>query len=125
MIKRVVLAFVSLFCLTHAGNMFGQSLGNAGTVEGTVVDPSGAVVSGATITLHNPISNYSQTAVSGSDGSFRLTNIPPNPYHLEINASGFGTFTQDVTIRGSVPVQIKASLALKGAVTTLNVESTG
>src|ERR1700730_5365406 len=73
-----------------------QSLGNAGTVQGTAVDPSGAVVSGAEVSIKNPISGYSQNTRTGTDGSFRLTNIPPNPYHLEVAAPGFSPFAEDV-----------------------------
>src|SRR6266566_2207714 len=102
-----------------------QSLGNAGTVQGTVVDPSGAVVAGAQVSLNNPISGYSQTTRSGSDGSFRLTNIPPNPYHLEVAAPGFSPFAQDVTIRNAIPIQVKATLPIAGAKTTVTVEASG
>jgi hypothetical protein len=102
-----------------------QSLGNAGTVQGNVVDPSGAVVSGAEVSIHNPISGYNQTTRTGTDGSFRLNNIPPNPYHLEISAPGFSTYSQDVSIRSSIPVQVKATLPLAGAKTTVTVEASG
>jgi hypothetical protein len=120
------LAFiVVLLSLCFAAQVSGQSLGNAGTVEGTVVDPSGAAVANATVSVHNPISNYRQEVRSGTDGSFRLVNIPPNPYHLEVTAAGFGVFTQDVTIRNSVPVTIKAALALAGTNTVVNVETNG
>jgi hypothetical protein len=101
-----------------------QSLGNAGTIEGTVVDPSGAVVGRASdVTLHNRVTGYTQSVKSASDGSFKLLNIPPNPYHLEVKASGFSDFSQDVTIRSSVPIQIKAALTLAGASATVHVEA--
>src|ERR1700687_3082628 len=109
-----LLAFGLLFfSLTH--RVFAQSLGNAGTIEGTVVDPSGASVAHAQVTIHNAISGYNQTTTTATDGSFRFSNIPPNPYHLEVTAPGFNVFTQDVTIRSGVPVQVKATLALAGA----------
>jgi hypothetical protein len=102
-----------------------QSLGNAGTVEGVVVDQSGALVSGADIRVSNAISGYSQTAKTASNGSFRLVNIPPNPYHLEVTASGFNVFAQDINIRNAIPVQVKATLDVAGSKTTINVEATG
>ena len=114
---------VLFFCL--AGPAWGQSLGNAGTIEGTVLDPSGAAVANAVVTVHNPLSGYSQSAKSGQDGSFRLVNIPPNPYHLEVVASGFAPFVEDVTVRGSVPVQVKAALAVAGSRETVTVEAAG
>ena len=99
-----------------------QSLGNAGTIEGVVLDPSGAVVSAADVSIHNPITGYVQSVKTGADGSFRLTNIPPNPYRLEVKASGFGLFSQNVEIRNSVPVQIKATLSLEGVAINVTVD---
>jgi carboxypeptidase family protein len=49
-----------------------QSLGNAGTIEGIVIDPTGAIVPKAEVSVHNAISGYSQTVVTGTDGSFRI-----------------------------------------------------
>jgi len=102
-----------------------QSLGNAGTLQGAVRDPSSAAITSAQVILSNPISGYSQKAASSSDGSFRLTNIPPNSYHLEVSASGFAPFTSDVSIRNSVPIQITATLKLAGSVTEVTVEGAG
>ena len=100
-----------------------QSLGNAGTIQGTVVDPSGAAVAGADVTLHNTVTGYTQSVKSASDGSFKLSNIPPNPYHLDVKASGFSNFGQDVTIRNAIPIDVKAALSLAGVTTEVNVEA--
>ena len=105
--------------------LYGQSLGNAGTIEGTVVDPSGAAIGKAAVTIHNPLTGYAQSTATAQDGSFRLVNLPPNPYHLEIHAPGFAPFDQDVTVRSSLPVQIKAPLLLAGSKETLTVEAAG
>lgn len=104
---------------------FGQSLGNAGTIEGLVVDPSGAAIPKASVIIRNAVSGYSQTATSDSDGTFRLSNIPSNPYHLEITASGFSVFAQDVPIRNAIPIRLRATMALAGGQTTVNVEAAG
>src|SRR5438477_10660249 len=102
MIKTVLL-FCAVACLA-ALPMKAQSLGNAGTVQGTVTDPSGASVPNATIILQNRITNYRQNATTDSKGSFRLTNIPPNPYHIEVTASSFATAARDVEVRTTVPI---------------------
>jgi hypothetical protein len=99
-----------------------QSLGNAGTIEGMVTDPSGGVVGKARVTLHNIVTGYTQSTESASDGAFRLTNIPPNPYHIEVVAAGFSIFAANVDVRNAVPVQLKAALKLAGANTTVLVE---
>ena len=103
-------------------NSFGQSLGNAGTIEGTVLDPSGAAVVKAKVRVHNALTGYNQFVATNDQGAFRVTNIPPNPYHLEVTASGFGVYRKDVDIRNSIPVQVKATLALAGAQTAVTVE---
>ncbi len=115
---RLVLAL-----LVCAGFGYGQSLGNAGTINGSVTDPSGGVVAAAQVTLHNAISGYNQAVSSGADGVFRLVNIPPGAYHLEVNASGFTIFTHDVTIRNSVPITVDAKLTLAGAKSEVSVEA--
>jgi hypothetical protein len=104
---------------------FAQSLGNAGTIEGTVLDPSGAAVAKATVTIHNAVTGYKQAAVTASDGTFRFSNIPPNPYHLEVTASGFSVFARDVAIRSAVPVQVNAKLSLGEAKASITVEAAG
>jgi hypothetical protein len=114
---------VALLC--PQDELFGQSLGNAGTIQGTVTDPSGAIIPGVVATLSNPVTGYSQTATSDSSGRFRLTNIPPNPYHLEVKVARFAPFTQDVTIRNSLPIEVQAQLTLEGSATTINVEAAG
>ncbi len=118
--RALLLLFVAL---VQPG--FGQSLGNAGTIEGTVVDPDGAAVAKAMVTIHNPVTGYRQSTYSGADGTFRFGNIPPNSYHVEATASGFAVFAQDVTIRSAVPIQLKAALALAGAQTSVTVEGAG
>ena len=95
--------------------MFAQALGNAGTIEGTVTDPSGAALPNAKVTILNRITNYQQTATTDSKGAFRLTNIPPNPYHVEVSAPNFATSAQDVDVRSTVPVSLKISLMVAGA----------
>ena len=122
---RFVFLCVLTLAVTNHGKLLAQSLGNAGTIDGIVTDPSGANVPGAKVLLENPVSGYTQEVASGSDGAYRLVNIPPNSYHLQVSASGFATFSQDLTIRNSLPLRIPAKLALGSAATTVNVESAG
>ena len=110
-------------CLGFVTSGHAQSLGNAGTVEGTVVDQSGAAVPGAVVSVHNAISGYNQSTTSAADGSFRLSNIPPNPYHLEAKAANFNTYSQDISIRNAIPIQVKPTLSVAGAQTTVTVEA--
>ncbi|MBV9224504.1 MAG: TonB-dependent receptor [Acidobacteriaceae bacterium] len=125
---------IYLWCATLATVVLGapvsalayaQSLGNAGTIEVSAVDPTGALVPSAKATLSNPITGYSQSAQAGSDQKIRFINVPPNQYHLSVIAPGFAAFNQDVPVRNSVPIKVQASLALASAATTVEVEAAG
>jgi hypothetical protein len=102
-----------------------QSLGNAGTVEGVLTDPTGAVIPGAAVTLANPVSGYKRSATTDQDGAFSFRNVPQNPYHVEITASGFNNGEQDVNVRSTVPVSLKIALELAGTKTEVKVEAVG
>ena len=120
---RVLPLFVFLWAVTLPTVLAGQNLGSAGTVRGTVTDPSGAVIPGATATIHNPISGYERTASTDSSGGFSFTNVPFNPYHLSVTATGFATRVQDVDLSSVVPVSVKIALELSGGKTTVTVTS--
>src|SRR5579863_6269122 len=114
----LVTAFVSV----PAG--FAQ-IGNSGNISGTVTDPSGAVVAGATVTIHNPVSEYERSATTDSTGAFSFPNVPFNPYHLSVTATGFGPYAQDVDVRSSVPLSVKITLTVAGSSSTVTVEGGG
>ncbi len=124
--KAFRLVSLSLFVLLVAeARLPGQSLGNAGTIEGSVSDPSGAAVPGAKVVVHNPLTGYDQTATTTVSGTFRLLNLPPNTYHLQVTATGFSPFNSDVGIRSSLPVSVPVRLQLASEGTTIQVESQG
>ena len=101
----------------------GQSLGSAGVVKGTVKDPSGAVIPGATVTIYNPVTGFERTASTDASGSFTFTNVPFNPYHLTVTATGFAPHVQDVDLNSGVPVNLNIALELAGGKTTVTVTS--
>jgi len=65
----------------------------SGSVTGTVVDPSGAVVAGARVKLSLPAPAAGQEILTGEDGQFSFFNIAPGPFALAITMSGFATGT--------------------------------
>ena len=100
--------------------VFAQS--NSGTITGTITDPSGAVVPGATVTINNPVSQYSRTATTDDAGHFNFANLPFNPYHLTANHSGFASFVRDIDVRSTVPENVNIKLAVGTESTTVTVE---
>jgi hypothetical protein len=126
MLKRLgsysILALVLLFT---AASGWAQG-GNSGSIEGVVKDSSGGVVANATVEISYSVSGYSRTTTTGSDGSFRFTNVPFNTYHLVVSAAGFASYTLDVDVRSAVPANVAASLKVGSAsATTVTVEANG
>jgi hypothetical protein len=119
-----LLLFLSVSFYLHCGCTFAQS-GNSGTITGVVKDPSGAVVSNAAVTIHNPVSGYDRTTATDASGNFSFANIPPNPYHLAVTAKGFGPYAQDVDVRSSVPIAVNVGLTVAGTATSVTVEGGG
>jgi hypothetical protein len=95
----------------------------SGTIEGTIVDSTGAVVVGATIEIRNPLTGFQQTAVSDSMGMFRFTNVPFNPYHLQVTQQGFSPAAQDVNVRSTVPVPVKVEMSVANIAESVSVEA--
>lgn len=119
MLKRSLV--LSLFLLFASVAGFAQGLGTAGSVSGIVTDPNGAVVAGATVTLSNALTGYSQTITSDTGGAYRFDNVPPNAYSLRVVASGFRTNVLAVSVRSTVPMNLPVSLALANATATVDV----
>ncbi len=102
-----------------------QSGANSGLISGTVLDATGAVIAGATVKLHNPVSGLDRSTTSDGTGQFSFTNVPFNPYHLSIQAQGFSPFAEDVSVRSAVPVSVQVSLTATTSMTTVTVEENG
>jgi len=99
--------------------------GNSTNVTGTVTDPSGAVIPGAAVTIHNPVSGFERDTTTDASGNFAIANVPFNPYHMTVSATGFAAYAQDIDVRSSVPVAVKISLQLAGSSSTVTVEASG
>jgi hypothetical protein len=91
----------------------GQSLGTAGTIGGKVTDPSGGAITGARVSLSNDLTLYRREALTSGSGEFQFTNIPPNVYHFEVDASGFQHHHQDLDVRSTVPVNLEIKLTIE------------
>ncbi|MGA2132324.1 MAG: TonB-dependent receptor [Bryobacteraceae bacterium] len=100
-----------------------QSSGASGTIQGTVADPSGAVIVGAAVTVDNPVSHYSRSAVTDAQGKFAFANLPYNQYHLAVNAAGFQSAVRDVNVRAAIPISVNIELAIGQATESVTVEA--
>ena len=118
-------AIVAAAVVLSAGTARAQSGGSSGSINGTVLDPSGAVVANANVEIHNAVSGYDRTTTTDGSGKFSFTNVPFNPYHLTVKAAGFTQSAQDVYVRSVVPATVAVSLTVATSSDTVTVESAG
>ncbi len=107
------------------GSAKAQSSASSGTINGSVLDPSGAVVAKASVEIHNAVSGYDRTTTTDGKGNFIFSNVPFNPYHLTVTATGFAAYMQDLEIRSVVPETVQINLQVSVSSTTVSVEAAG
>src|SRR5215218_7516415 len=87
MIKRFVALAACLLCLAAA--VSAQTV--TGTLQGTVKDPNGAVVSGATVLIRNVETGQERTLNTNEDGFYVATFLPVGRYEVTASGQGFGS----------------------------------
>jgi Carboxypeptidase regulatory-like domain len=92
-----------------------------GTINGTVVDPSGAALTGATVQLTRDGESTGQQVLTGGDGEFSLINIAPGPFQLTITATGFTTQVVPGTLQPGEIYAPQVTLALAMATSEVRV----
>ena len=122
--KRGALSCIlALFGLMHSSAILALA-GNSGTLHGTVTDPTGAVIPGATVRIGNDASGFQRTVVSDATGQFDLLNLPFNNYEILVTANGFNQLKKSVVINSPVAMSIDLVLQVAGASSTVTVEAT-
>jgi len=116
--------FLLVLFFTVVTNALAQT-GNATSITGVVLDPSGAVIVNALVEVRNPVSGFSRNAVTDVAGKFTIPNVPFNSYHLMITAKGFDAYAQDVDVRSTVPVDLSIALKVEGSSESVTVEANG
>ena len=84
------LAFIAVIALFFvAPQLFAQSTSSSTSISGTVIDPSNAVISGATVEIHNPVSGFDRTTRTDSAGRFQFPERPIQPVPFDGDGNGF------------------------------------
>ncbi len=86
--NRIISSLFAVVCLCTAGARAQQTLGS---VNGTVVDPSGASIPAAKITITDPDIGVTRTVTAQPDGFFQIFNLPVGTYKVSISHEGFDT----------------------------------
>src|SRR5690349_15823073 len=115
-------ALLTAVCLTVTSLTFSQT--GTTSLRGTVTDPSGSVVPGATVILKNLGSNTQRTVTTSSVGEYQFLLLPPGNYSLMVTAPGFERY-QQTGLQLLVNTPAAANIKLKLGQTTEVVNVTG
>src|SRR5260370_31956767 len=96
MSRSVKIIAATLFLIATMPALWGQ--GSVGTLNGTVLDPAGAVVPGAAVVLVNAANGEEHKTTSTSAGAYTLPYVPAATYKLRVSAPGFRTSEADNVI---------------------------
>jgi outer membrane cobalamin receptor len=119
--SAVAIVVVAAAAVVFSPWLHAQELGGAGTVQGTVKDPTGGVMVAVSVEISNPVSGLRRTATTDASGRFVFRNLPQNPYHVAVDAQGFQKLEKDVDVRSGVPIDLDLTLKLEGATTSVEV----
>jgi len=108
-------------CLTLSNIAFPQA--SSSSLRGTVTDPSGSALPGATVVIANPESTIARTATTGGLGDYRFLALPPGTYTLTVTATGFAHYEQ-TGIQLLVDTPATANVQLKVGTTTERITVT-
>ncbi|MDE3187715.1 MAG: carboxypeptidase regulatory-like domain-containing protein [Acidobacteriota bacterium] len=97
-----------------------------GGLQGTVKDPSGAVVAGASVTVSTPTMVGTKEDTTDAVGYYRFANLPPGPYTVTVKAQGFDTLKQQnvVILVGHLPT-LNVTLSVGKVSTVVQVSTEG
>src|SRR5579871_1594739 len=112
---RIILAFVLLAAVSLSAQTF------RGTILGTVTDPSGAVVTGAKVTVRNVATGLERSTDTSADGSYSIPELPIGTYDVTVTQTGFQTYvTKGVNV--DVASERRVDAAMKAGQVSSRVE---
>ncbi len=119
--KRSLWGWV-LLCTLSVTLAFGQTASTS--LRGTIKDPSGALVPGATITLTDNTTGKELSTTSGADGLYAFPQIPPAKYTISAVSAGFGSQKKTAELLVNQPATIDFALSVQTSSVTVDVSAT-
>jgi Carboxypeptidase regulatory-like domain len=95
------------------------------SLRGTIYDAKGAVVAGASVTITDPSTGFSQRAKTDGQGNYQFLELPPATYALAVDAVGFATLKQSgIVLQVASPATLNVNLQVTGGTVTVEVSGT-
>ena len=130
-LRFALLALIALSLMLVSTVSFAQTTVAQGSIQGTITDPSGAVVNGAKITITNKATNQVSTVASSSSGTYNSGGLIPGDYEVRVEAAGFKTTQQTVVVQvavtssGNIKLEVgqgSTVVEVQGSAVTVNTE---
>ena len=94
------------------------------SLQGTVTDPSGSAIAGATVVLSNPESKTERSVTTDMAGEYRFLAVPPGTYVFSVTARGFAGYTQTgLHLLVNTPATSNVQLKIGATTESITVES--
>src|SRR5436305_13984528 len=104
--------------LCAAALAYSQSQSSSADLKGSIVDPSGASVAGAQISVRDPQTGLTRATTSDDKGEFLFRVLPPSQYNLRVEGAGFAVKNVD-----GIQLRVGDSVALTIAMTLTQVDT--
>jgi hypothetical protein len=117
------LSFVVGFLLLLLLAPLGYTQTATTTVRGLITDPTGAVVSDATVVLSDPSTGFAQQHKSNGQGEYNFQQVPPGNYQITVTAPGFDTQLTQATLLVDQPATINVNMAIGSSSQTVEVSA--
>jgi hypothetical protein len=124
-IRLGILPIALLTLIVFACTLRGHAQQTLGSINGTVLDPSGAAVAGATVSVTDAAINVTETTTTQRTGYFQIFNLPIGTYTVTVSHEGFeGSRLPDIAVReaqaATVSVRLKVGAATESVEVTAN-----
>lgn len=121
---RVFVASWMFFCALLFTTVANAQVGGSGSIQGTVTDPTGAIIAGATVTATNVATGVETTRPTTGSGLYVITPLQPGEYTVRVTAAGFQTLTQQhVVVEALASVSLDAQMKVGSANEQVTVEA--
>src|SRR5271163_4993940 len=117
------LFFVALAALVFVPGALHAQTNISGDIAGTVTDPSGAAVPGATVTATDTATGAVKVVKTGEAGAYRVSLLPPGAYTISVANAGFKATQLNVTVQVGQITSGNVKLSMAQASQSVEVES--
>ena len=115
-----------LVCAIPLAALRAQDAGPKSSMAGSVYDPSGAAVPGATVLLKNMSGKNQEVARSGAAGEYQFASVPAGKYDIEVQAPGFARYQQPgLALNQGTPLHMDIKLDVGSVSETVDIVGKG